>query len=129
MNLSNQIIENISDVYNVDDFNFEIDYSKARELVALKRAQALEWLKNAMEASLTKPDKTDLLYDYLMSKNYENQNALSKGNFMYAKSKLENSTEDFLAKLSDFVLILKMKLKLFIPFILTLLSERLLLIF
>lgn len=74
MGLGSQIINNIDDIYKIEDFKFKLDFSLAQKILAKEKYKAEKWIKEALEKSKDNPTKEDMLYDYIYNSNFEINN-------------------------------------------------------
>lgn len=68
MQLKSQIVDSVEKVYEYKDFNFQIDFTTAKEKIEEERPKVYKWLSHALSAPLEKVSESDLLYDYIYQK-------------------------------------------------------------
>lgn len=67
--LKNYIVDSIEQIYNMEDFNFSIDYSMVKEKLIEEQPKVYKWLKDKLDMEIGNASESDLLYDYLYQKN------------------------------------------------------------
>ena len=73
-NLSNQLFENIDNIYNVNFSTYKVDFKQIKDKCETEKNKAMNWLKTALTKPLDNLSKEDLLYDYIYNRNMELQN-------------------------------------------------------
>ena len=67
--LKNYIVDSIEQIYNMEYFNFSIDYPMVKEKLIEEQPKVYKWLKDKLDMEIGNASESDLLYDYLYQKN------------------------------------------------------------
>lgn len=120
MGLKQYLYKSIEDVYNISNFNFDINFELANKTIEKESKKAIQWIKAALEQKTGKVDKCDLLYDLFLQHNnkklpYRKNNSSKKINFYKNKKErlfsIKNVAIDGRNRIVITILGIKMKFK------------------